>query len=115
MDIPDKNSDDKLKRLLSNSRLEMPFDDFEERLMTRIRKEAGNEKAIDKNIRLAWLFFALGTFFGVLLSVILSPVNTMYGYPVSKILLSFYIAAGTLLLLFVEQLLKLTLKHRKQH
>jgi len=114
MDIPNKNSEDNLKRLIKDSRLEMPFSDFEDKVMDRIKNEVSNEKVIDRNIRLSWLFFVLGTVFGMLLSVILSPVNTILGISVSKLFLSFYIVSGTLLLLFVEHLWELTFKHRKQ-
>ncbi len=113
MDITKNNSEDKLKKLISKSKLEIPFSDFEERVMQSIKKEVDNQKVINRNIRLSWLFFTLGTAFGLLLSVILSPVSTILGFPVSKLILPVYITGGTLLLLFVEQLLKLTLIHRR--
>jgi len=115
MDIPNKNSDEELKRLLSESRLEIPSDDFENRLMTRIKTEVKKERSIDRNIRLSWLFFVLGTAFGLLLSVILSPVKTILGFPVSGLRLPVYIVGATLLLLFVEQLANITLERKKRH
>ena len=116
MDIPDNNkSDDKLKDLLSNSRLEMPFTDFEDKVMANIKKEVQKEKEIDRSLRLSWLFFALGTTFGLLLSIILSPGTTILGIPVDKLAIPAYITGGTLLLLFVEKLLQLTIEQKKDH
>ena len=115
MDIQNKNSEDKLKRLLSESRLEMPFDDFEDRLMARINKKVSNEKYIDRNIRFSWLFFALGTVFGLLLSVILSPVKSAMGIPFSGLMIPLYIIGVTLIFLFIDQLITFTLNRKKQH
>jgi len=115
MDMPNKNSEDKLKRLLNESRLQMPFDDFEDRLMVRINKKVRTERSIDKNIRLSWIFFALGTIFGLLLSVIVSPVKSILGFPVSGLTIPFFILGVTLLLLFVEKLVNITLDRKKHH
>ena len=113
MDIPDKNSNDKLKHILSESRLEMPFTDFENRLMTRINKEVQAEKYIDRNIRLSWLFFSLGTVFGLLLSVIFSPAASIFGFSLSKLIIPLYVVSAAILLLFIEQLTTFTLNHKK--
>jgi hypothetical protein len=113
MDIVSKNSDDKLKQLIGESKLEMPFSDFEDRLMSRINSEVSNEKAITKNIRLSWLFFGLGTLFGILLTIILNPTNTIMGIPLSKFIIPLYVTGATLFFLMAEQLL--TLNHKKQH
>lgn len=115
MDIINSNSDDKLKHLIGESRLEMPFSDFEERLMSRINSEVGIEKSINRNIRLSWLFFGLGTIFGLLLSVILSSEKFILGIPFAKLSMPLYIIGGIVILLFAEQLLKLTLNHKKPH
>ncbi len=115
MDIVSKNSDDKLKQLIGESKLEMPFSDFEDRLMSRINIEVSNEKAITKNIRLSWLFFGLGTLFGVLLTIILNPTNAIMGIPLSKFTIPLYVIGAALFFLMAEQLLKLTLNHKKQH
>ena len=113
MDIPNKNRDDELKQLLRDSRLEMPFDDFEERVMSHLKKEVQSEKSIDRNIRLSWLFFVLGTAFGLLVSVIISPVTSILGFSVSKLMIPLYIVGATLLLLFFEQLVNITIERKK--
>ena len=114
MDIISENSDDRIKRLIGESKLEMPFSDFEARLMNRINSEVSNERAITKDIRLSWLFFGLGTLFGILLTVILNPNFVVLGIPASKLSIPLYVVGVTLFFLMVEQLLKLTLSHRKQ-
>ena len=111
MDIPDNNND-MLKKLLSDSKLEMPFSGFEDRVMHSIRNKVRTEQSINRNINLSWLFFALGTAFGLLLSVIISPATTIWGFPTAKLMLSSYIIGGTLILLFVEQLVTFTLKRK---
>ncbi len=115
MDIINKNSDDKLKDLIGESKLEMPFSDFEERLMSRVNSELRDEKSISRNIRLSWLFFGLGTTFGLLLSVILSSEKEIMGILLGKLIMPLYIIGGIVILLFAEQLIKLTINHKKHH
>lgn len=57
--------DDKLKDLMKMGKVELPFADFEEKMMRRIEKAEQERLAIDKSRKYALLFFLLGTLFGM--------------------------------------------------
>ncbi|MDT8402771.1 MAG: hypothetical protein RQ743_13870 [Bacteroidales bacterium] len=67
------NHDKYFRELLSGRRKEMPFSDFEDELMTEIRREHARNNSQVKNIKLSWIFFFLGMVAGIVL-VIISPV-----------------------------------------
>lgn len=59
--------DNQLHELLSNSRKEMPFLNFEEETMAEIHEEQVRNKSVLKNIKLSWFFFLLGLIAGMIL------------------------------------------------
>lgn len=87
--MPDKlPSDHIFSRLLKHSRLEMPFSDFEERTMARIKKESLAKSSLTRHKNLAVLFFILGTGFGFALTFYLSlPETNIAGIPSDTLLL----------------------------
>ena len=46
------NQDKELSQLISKSRVEMPFSDFEKRLVQKLKSENTNQKTVLKNLRL---------------------------------------------------------------
>jgi hypothetical protein len=52
--------DIQLQNILSKSRKEMPFHDFEDELMVEIYKERDRKRSVLKNIKLSWMFFIIG-------------------------------------------------------
>jgi hypothetical protein len=114
MNAQNNDTDRELRQLIQKSKLQMPFSDFEARLMDRIRTEASKDKYIATNIRLSWLFFGLGSMFGLLCATMLVNSDAVIlGLNVSKLTIPFYIIGGVVFFLQVEQLLKFTLKNRK--
>ncbi|MCU4176071.1 hypothetical protein [Carboxylicivirga sp. N1Y90] len=67
--------DDKLRRMMEQSKVEMPFSDFESRLMSRIASESSWKKSVGKNMRLSWLFFTIGSLFGILATILLPLIK----------------------------------------
>ncbi len=65
----------KIKELIQQSRLEMPFADFEERVMQSVYKEEKSRRGILKNIRLSWLFFTIGALFGIVATISLPHIK----------------------------------------
>jgi hypothetical protein len=59
------------KELMSGSRLEMPFSDFEENVMMEIERRFIRENFLAREIKLSWVFFIAGSVFGTLISWIL--------------------------------------------
>lgn len=58
-------SNDKFKELMKLSKVEIPFDDFEENIMSKIALAEKNQAALRKTHRNALIFFVLGTLFGM--------------------------------------------------
>ncbi|MEJ5996496.1 hypothetical protein WG904_18855 [Pedobacter sp. Du54] len=57
--------DNQLEKALKNSLVELPFSDFDQRMMQEIRKEAIVLEKTKKDRNIASLFFMLGCFFGM--------------------------------------------------
>lgn len=57
-----------VKSLMKHSRADMPFQDFDERMMDLIYKEERQQKSIRRDIRMAWMFFFLGLFLGLFIA-----------------------------------------------
>jgi ABC-type bacteriocin/lantibiotic exporter with double-glycine peptidase domain len=111
---PQKHNEDKvLKTMLQKSRLEMPFSDFEARTMSKIKEEASNNKSIIYNLRLSWLFFCLGTIFGILSAIILIHSDALvFGIKVSSLSTPVYILVGLVFFFQIEQLLGMNLRRK---
>ncbi len=58
-----------LKDWMIDSKLEMPFAEFEERVMQTVYKEEESRQGILKNIRLSWVFFTIGALFGIIATI----------------------------------------------
>ena len=65
--------------MMKNSRLKMPFSDFEETLMMRIEKEKADGKILSRDRRLSFTFFILGTLLGLMLNFILE--QSKFSFP----------------------------------
>jgi drug/metabolite transporter (DMT)-like permease len=99
---------------MKKSRLEMPFSDFEDKVMLRIEKEAAHRKVVFKNARLSSFFFLLGTGFGLLLNFFLSRAGISFmGISSENILLFFQVAFVLAFLLQLEKII-LMLKESRQ-
>jgi len=100
-----------IHELMGKSGREMPFADFENKLMEQIRKEAGNSRSFLKDVKLSWFFFIVGTCFGLFLSVIAGQINkTILGFPAQRIVFLTQIVFVILLLTQFDRLIELTRK-----
>jgi len=91
--------EDKLVReLMEKSGREMPFADFEDKLMVQIYKEAKTSRSFLKDIQLSWFFFVLGTLFGLILNIMVSKMNQpIMGLPAQQ----FSLIIQTLFVIFL--------------
>ena len=100
-----------IHKLMEKSGREMPFSDFENKLMEQICKEADNSRSFLKDVKLSWFFFIVGSCFGIFLSVIAGQINeTILGFPTQRIILSVQIVFVILLLSQFDRLIELTRK-----
>jgi hypothetical protein len=75
-------------KIMQNSRLEMPFSDFEERTMARINQEIIVKRSLSKYKKLSTLFFIIGAGLGFGITYLLSlPQATIAGISSATILL----------------------------
>ena len=90
-----------IRNLMKHSEVEMPFSDFEERMMDKIFEEKIQSKAVKSNIRVAWFFFFLGLFFGLMITNMMANLDTIAeGIPMEKI--AFFTQIGIALLLLFQ-------------
>ena len=97
--------------LMKKSGREMPFVDFEEKLMEKIHNEEKITRSFLKDVKLSWLFFIIGSCFGLFLSVISSQINnTVWGIHAQQITMLIQVVFVVLLLCQFDNLIKLSRK-----
>jgi len=63
------NKDPQFKELMSKSKLEMPFPDFEDEVILQIKKQEEHKQSLSQHLKVSWLSFFAGTILGVVLTV----------------------------------------------
>ena len=110
----DDFNDKRLKELLSDSKVEMPFSDFENNLMRRVKTELNGKRVIHKNLRLSWLFFLLGSVFGLAISIGLPTLKVeLAGWELQSIKYPLMTIVLFIIIWQLEGLIKLTVRNRK--
>jgi uncharacterized protein with PQ loop repeat len=67
--------DEFFKEIMSDTRLTVPFKDFEDCVMAEIENRVINKSKLSKEIKLSWVFFVAGSLFGIILSGILIQIK----------------------------------------
>ena len=67
------------KAIMSKSELDVPFADFEDNVMGLIEKRLSKKVSITRDIRLSWIFFILGSTFGIIVTIILPKLQVSVG------------------------------------
>lgn len=70
---------DELYTLLKSSKLEMPFADFEDKVMENILHYERSKEEMTKSKKMAILFFLIGTVFGMMFNYVASLFLMSYG------------------------------------
>jgi len=100
-----------VRELMGKSAEKMPFDDFEERLMQQIHKEAKTSRSFLKDIKLSWFFFTIGTIFGLVLNTIVNDMHkSFFGILPQRMALLFQSLFVIILLFQFDNLIGLTKK-----
>lgn len=101
------NEDNFFKELMSKSRLELPFSDFEDNVMLQIENKIQHQNALPKEIKLSWIFFIAGSVFGIILSFFLAQVREpIFGIQPANLTLLFQIVFASVLLTQIDTLIK---------
>ena len=102
--------DDKLRRMISESRFEMPFEDFEKDIMSRINYENQRRNSVISNLRLSWFFFGLGIVSGILITIFLSRMEDLIlGMDPEMVVIPLILCLCMIFLLLMEKLVKLSM------
>ncbi len=106
---------DLLSELMQKNQLEMPFADFEETVMTRIRKIGNRKEAIERDRKWSFGFFIIGTSLGFVLNSLLQSAQFPF-LPISseKIVLIFQTVFVLLFLVQFEKNFALIKKWMKR-
>ncbi|HDZ40104.1 MAG: hypothetical protein JRJ57_08200 [Deltaproteobacteria bacterium] len=102
------NHDKYFRDMLSGNGREMPFSDFEDKLMSEICREHERNNSFIKNIKLSWLFFFLGLVSGIVLVIITPGFSESYADLDGDLLYGAIIFICLFILLFAEKLFRLS-------
>lgn len=93
------------KDIMSKSKLNVPFPDFDDRVMELIEKRSLKKASLMRDIKLSWIFFILGSAFGIIVTIILImlPVS-LGGIPLDKFTILFLIIFSYLILTHIDSL-----------
>lgn len=102
------------KSLMKHSNVEIQFPDFEDKVMVRVMRKEATRKSVWRNLKLSWVFFIIGTFFGIFSTQFLADIQIPYFGENSKIIL----LIGEILIVLViasqfDSLLRFTFKKRE--
>lgn len=111
-----EHKDEQLKQLMKMTKREMPFDDFDDRVMARIEKLEDEKIALSNYRKYGLLFFVLGTVFGLALNYLLGEAIALLTIPEAgkKLLeLGTQIMYVVLIVLFSDRILRLLKSSKK--
>ena len=102
------------KNIMQSSKLEIEFPDFEKQVMEKIRERESSRRSVWKNLKIAWIFFFVGTFMGIFVTQFLADIRLPFLGENSKLVL----LLGQITIVFVvatqfDSLFRFTIKNRK--
>lgn len=114
--MTDKRSNiDPLSGIMRKSRLEMPFSDFDETVMQRIRKGAIQKQTASREYKLSFIFFLLGIVSGLTAYAFLQKAQySFFDIPPETIVLIFQIGFVVVFLIQFEKNLHMLDRWRKR-
>jgi hypothetical protein len=100
------DSDDTFfNEIMSKSKLDVPFPDFDDNVMGLIEKRFSKKVSITRDIKLSWIFFILGSTFGIIVTLILPKLQgSVFGIPLDKLTIPFLIIFSFLVMTQLENL-----------
>jgi nicotinamide riboside transporter PnuC len=103
-----KTTEDKFFReIMSKSRLILPYSDFEDNVMMQIEPKVLHQNTLSKELRLSWIFFIVGSVFGIIFSVFISQLrDPIFGIQPVNLTLFFAIVFASVLFTQIDTLIK---------
>lgn len=95
------------KEIMSKSRLDLPFSDFEDNVMMQIETKVLHQNKWSKELRLSWIFFIVSSVFGIILSIFIAQLREpIFGVQPVNLTLFFSIAFASVLFTQIDILIK---------
>jgi hypothetical protein len=108
------DSEQTIREIMSKSRLEVPFPDFEDKIMGLIEKRHSKKVSISRDIKLSWIFFILGSTFGIIITILLPKIQQpVFGINLDKLTMPFLIIFSFLLLSQIDSLIDFYKEQKK--
>lgn len=102
------------KDLISKSKLEMPAADFEETVMTQIKREKIPQQFLSREIKLSWVFIIIVVVLGTSLSLLISQLQPIYFViPLRSVKIVFEFIFIVFVLLQIDTLLKYSFRRKE--
>lgn len=100
-----------LKEIISKSKLEMPFHDFEDNVMKQIEAQKVLKLSITKDVKLSWIFLVLSSLFGIATSYFITQLDqSFFGIKIELATLIFQMCFALLLFGQLESLIQITIR-----
>ena len=104
--MKETDSEQTFREIMSQSRLEVPFPDFEDKIMGLIEKKLSKKESISRDIKLSWVFFILGATFGIIITILIPKIQQpVFGINLDKLTMPFLIIFSFLLLSQIDSLI----------
>lgn len=94
------------KKIMSNSKLDISSPNFDDDVMGLIEKRLSKKASIRRDIKLSWIFFILGSTFGIIGTLVLSKLKESFlGFPLDKLNILFLIIFSLLAMTQLDSLI----------
>jgi hypothetical protein len=104
--MKETDSEQTLREIMSKSKLEVPSPDFEDKIMGLIDNGISKKVSISRDIILSWIFFILGSAFGIIITILLPKIQQpVLGINFEKLSIPFRIIFVFLLLSQIDNLI----------
>jgi hypothetical protein len=105
--MKEKDTDEKFfRKIMSKSKLDVPFSDFDDKIMLLIEKRLSKRTLISRDIKISWVFFIIGSCFGIIVTIILPKLQeSVLGFPLDKFTIPFLIIFSSLLMTQLDSLI----------
>ena len=104
--MKEKDSEQTFREMMSKSRLDIPFTDFEDRIMGLIEKKHSKKVSISRDLKLSWVFFILGSTFGIIVTILIPKIQQpVLGIDLDNLTIPFLIIFAFLLLSQIDSLI----------
>jgi hypothetical protein len=104
--MKETDSEQTLREIMSKSRLEVPFPDFEDKIMGLIDNRISKKASFSRDMILSWIFFILGSAFGIVVAILIPKIQQpVLGINLEKLSIPFRIIFAFLLLSQIDRLI----------